>query len=63
MKKWHVDIPIKGTISYEVEAEDEESAKESAWDKYNNSTEWTDIEWETWESKQLGFTVDAEEES
>lgn len=56
--KYIVTIPIKGTISYEVDVPEEDLAADAAWAKYNEGVPWEDEEWETWESERLGFTVD-----
>jgi len=63
-KKYWVSIPIRGTITCEVEAEDQEQAIEQAFELYHEDG-YQDgkfkEEWETWESEYLGFTVEVSE--
>lgn len=46
-KQYIVTIPIAGSISFEVEAEDEAGAKEAAWDLFGDEgPEAGQLEWE-----------------
>jgi len=49
MKTYIVTIPIAGHVSFEIEAETEEAAKEAAWSKDASGPE-AELTWETLET-------------
>jgi len=55
--KFYVSIPIKGTSTFEVEADDEESAEKAAWDAVDEGTN-GDVTWEYFEDARTGDTVE-----
>jgi hypothetical protein len=55
--KYHVSIPIKGTSTFEVEAADDEAAKQAAWDAIDEGTN-GDVTWEYFEDPRTGDEVD-----
>lgn len=54
MKKYKVQIPIAGSITYDVEATSEEEAKSRAWDHYENNTQEPDKQWDAYEELMTG---------
>ncbi len=60
MKKFLVQIPTTGCMAVEVDAEDEATAKEAAWEKINNEGEDAgEHQWEFRERITTGNVVHA----
>jgi hypothetical protein len=55
--KYHVSIRIKGTSTFEVEAEDKESAEAAAWSAVDAGEDGY-VEWEYFEDRRTGDTVE-----
>ena len=55
MKTFYVTIPIAGTLTIAMEAENRKAAKDAAWNKYDEEgADAGEIEWEALESISTG---------